>query len=255
MASVAKMKPRKEIPTAEWEVRVDLAACYRLVALYGMTDLALTHISARVPGHPDQFFLNPYGLLFDEITASSLVKIDMDGNPVEESDYEVNRAGYVIHSAILAARPELNCVLHTHTIAGMAVSAQAEGLLPLAQCSMRFFNRLAYHDFEGISLDTDERSRLQASMGDKYALMLRNHGLLVAGRTVAEAWSLNWSLERACQVQVAATGNGSMTVSPAPAEVAEHTARQMWDRNEPSGKREWPSLLRQLDKANPGYRD
>ena len=253
MPSVAKMKPRKKIPAAEWEVRVDLAACYRLTAHYGMTDLALTHISARVPDHPDHFLLNPYGLLFDEITASSLVKIDMDGNVVEDSDYEVNRAGYVIHSAILAARPEINCVLHTHTVPGMAVSAQAEGLLPLAQCSMRFFKRLAYHDFEGISLDTDERSRLQSSLGDKYAMMLRNHGLLTAGRTVAEAWSLNWSLERACQVQVAAQG-GNATLSPAPDAVAEHTAQQMWRGNEPSGKREWPSLLRQLDRIDPSYR-
>ena len=253
MPSVTKMKPRKKIPAAEWEARVDLAACYRLVAQYGMHDLALTHISARVPGHPDQLFLNPYGLLFDEITASSLVKIDMDGNTVEDSDYEVNRAGYVIHSAILAARPEITCVLHTHTIAGMAVSAQAEGLLDLAQCSMRFHNRLAYHDFEGISLDTDERTRLQASMGDKYAMMLRNHGLIVAGRSVPEAWSLNWSLERACQVQVAAQGGGAKVV-PAPAEVAEHTAQQMWRGNDLAGKREWPSLLRQLDRVDPSYR-
>jgi ribulose-5-phosphate 4-epimerase/fuculose-1-phosphate aldolase len=254
MPSVAKMKPRKQIPPAEWQMRVDLAACYRLVAHFGMTDLALTHISARVPGHDDHFLLNPYGFLFDEITASNLVKIDLDGKVVEESEYEVNRAGYVIHSAVLAARPDVTCVLHTHTIAGMAVSAQAEGLLPLAQCSMRFHDRLAYHDFEGISLDTDERSRLQASLGDKYAMMLRNHGLLVAGRSVPEAWSLNWSLERACQVQVAAqTGNARL--SPAPAEVAEHTAQQMWRGNEPSGQREWPSLLRLLDKLDPSYKE
>jgi ribulose-5-phosphate 4-epimerase/fuculose-1-phosphate aldolase len=253
MPSVTKMKPRKKIPAAEWDVRVDLAACYRLVAQYGMTDLALTHISARVPGNSNHFLLNPYGLLFDEITASSLVKIDLDGNPVEESDYEVNRAGYVIHSAVLAGRPELNCVLHTHTIAGMAVSAQAEGLLPLAQCSMRFHNRLAYHDYEGISLDTDERSRLQTSLGDKYAMMLRNHGLLVAGRTVPEAWSLNWALERACQVQVAAR-SGDAKLSPAGAEVAEHTAQQLWRGNEPAGQREWPSLLRQLDRIDPSYK-
>ena len=254
MTSVAKIKPRKKIPAAEWEARVDLAACYRLVAHFGMTDLALTHISARVPGHDDHFLLNPDGFLFDEITASNLVKIDLDGKVVEDSEYEVNRAGYVIHSAVLAARPDVNCVLHTHTIAGMAVSAQAEGLLPLAQCSMRFHDRLAYHEYEGISLDTDERSRLQASLGDKYAMMLRNHGLLVAGRSVPEAWSLNWALERACQVQVAAQ-TGNATLSPASAEVAEHTAQQLWRGNEPAGHREWPSLLRQLDKIDPSYRE
>jgi ribulose-5-phosphate 4-epimerase/fuculose-1-phosphate aldolase len=253
MPSVARMKPRKNIPAAEWDVRVDLAACYRLCAHYGMTDLALTHISARVPGHDDHFLLNPYGMLFDEITASSLVKIDLDGKVVEESEYEVNRAGYVIHSAVLAARPDVACVLHTHTVAGMAVSAQAEGLLPLAQCSMRFFDRLAYHEYEGISLDTDERSRLQASLGDKYAMIMRNHGLLVAGRSVPEAWILNWNLERACQVQVAAT-TGGLKVSPAGAAVAEHTARQLWRDNEPAGHREWPSLLRMLDKLDASYK-
>jgi ribulose-5-phosphate 4-epimerase/fuculose-1-phosphate aldolase len=254
MPSVAKIKPRKKIPAAEWQTRVDLAACYRLVAHFDMTDLALTHISARVPGHPSHLLLNPYGLLFDEITASSLVKIDMDGNTVEDSDYEVNRAGYVIHSAVLAGRPEINCVLHTHTIAGMAVSAQAEGLLPLAQCSMRFHGRLAYHDYEGISLDTDERSRLQGSLGDKYAMILRNHGLLLAGRSVPEAWSLNWALERACQVQVAAQTGGAK-LSPAPAAMAEHTAQQLWLGNEPAGHREWPSLLRLLDRLDPSYKE
>lgn len=251
MPSIAQMKPRERIPAAEWEMRVDLAACYRLCAMYGMTDLPVAHISARVPGHPDHFLLNPFGLLFDEITASCLVKIDLDGNVVEHSDYEVHRAGYTLHSAILAGRPEINCVLHTHTVAGMAVSAQAEGLLDLAQCSMRFHNRIGYHDCEGIPDSPEERPRLQAALGDKFAMIMRNHGLLVAGRTVAEAWMLNWCLERACQVQVAAMGGGAKVV-PAPADVAEHTAQQ-WSRGNPL--RQWPSLLRQLDRVDPSYRE
>jgi ribulose-5-phosphate 4-epimerase/fuculose-1-phosphate aldolase len=251
MMSAARMKPHKEIPAAEWEARVDLAACYRLVAHYGMTDLPVTHISARVPGHPDHFLFTPAGLLFDEITASNLVKVDMDCNPVEDSDYEVSRFGYVIHSAILMGRPEINCVLHTHTIAGMAVSAQADGLLDLAQCSMRFHNRLGYHDCEGIPDDPEERSRLQASLGDNFAMVLRNHGLIAVGRSVVEAWMMNWCLEQACQVQIAAMSGGAK-LAPAPPEVAEYTARQ-WARG--NSLRQWPALLRQLDRVDPSYRE
>lgn len=251
-SSVAKL-PRKNIPAAEWQVRVDLAACYRLVAHHGMTDGVLTHISARVPGKEDHFLINPYGQLFDEITASSLVKIDLDGNMLEESDYEVNQAGFVIHSAIHSARPDVVCVLHTHTVAGMAVSSQADGLLPLTQSSMRFYNRLAYHDFEGIALDLDERSRLIADLGDKYAMMLRNHGLLVAGRTVAEAWALIHSLEKSCQSQLAALAGG-VKLNPVPPAVCEHTAQQMWRSNEPGGKLAWPAYMRMLDKLDPSYK-
>jgi ribulose-5-phosphate 4-epimerase/fuculose-1-phosphate aldolase len=251
-SSVAKL-PRKNIPAAEWQVRVDLAACYRLVAHHGMTDGVLTHISARVPGKEEHFLINPYGQLFDEITASSLVKIDLDGNMLEESEYEVNQAGFVIHSAIHSARPDVVCVLHTHTVAGMAVSCQADGLLPLTQSSMRFYNRLAYHDFEGIALDLDERSRLIADLGDKHAMMLRNHGLLVAGRTVAEAWSLIHSLEKSCQSQLAALAGG-VKLNPVPPAVCEHTAQQMWRSNEPGGKLAWPAYMRMLDKLDPSYK-
>jgi ribulose-5-phosphate 4-epimerase/fuculose-1-phosphate aldolase len=253
-SSVAKL-PRKQtqIPPAEWQVRVDLAACYRLVAHHGMTDGVLTHISARVPGREEHFLINPYGQLFDEITASSLVKIDLDGNMLEESEYQVNQAGFVIHSAIHSARPDVVCVLHTHTVAGMAVSAQADGLLPLTQSSMRFYNRLAYHDFEGIALDLDERSRLIADLGDKYAMMLRNHGLLVAGRSVAEAWALIHSLEKSCQSQLAAQ-SGGVKLNPVPPAVCEHTAQQMWRSNEPGGQLAWPAYTRMLDKLDPSYK-
>jgi ribulose-5-phosphate 4-epimerase/fuculose-1-phosphate aldolase len=192
-------------------------------------------------------------MLFDEVTASSLVKIDLDGNVIEDSEYDVNQAGFVIHSAVHGARPDVQCVLHTHTVAGIAVSSQADGLLPIAQTSMRFYNRVAYHDFEGISLDLDERSRLIADLGDKYAMILRNHGLLVAGRTVAEAWSLIHSLERACQIQLSAQTSGAK-LNPVSPEVCEHTAQQMWRGNEPTGKLGWPAYLRLLDKLDPSYK-
>jgi len=255
MTSVAKLpRKQKDIPPAEWQTRVDLAACYRLVAHYGMTDGVLTHISARVPGSEEHFLINPYGMLFDEITASSLVKIDLDGNVLEDTEYDVNQAGFVIHSAVHSARPDVACVLHTHTVAGMAVSSQADGLLPLTQSSMRFYNRVAYHDFEGIALDTDERSRLIADLGDKYAMILRNHGLLTAGRTVAEAWSLIFSLEKSCQAQLAALAGG-VKLYPVPPEVCEKTAQQMWRSNEPGGKLAWPALMRMLDKLDPSYKN
>ena len=254
-SSVAKLtRNQKQIPPAEWEVRVDLAACYRLTAHHGMTDGVLTHISARVPGTHDHFLINPYGMLFDEITASSLVKIDLDGNVLDDTEYQVNQAGFVIHGAIHSARPDVACVLHTHTVAGMAVSSQADGLLPLTQSSMRFYNRIGYHDFEGIALDLDERSRLIADLGDKYAMILRNHGLLTAGRTVAEAWSLIFSLEKSCQAQLAAQAGG-VKLNPVPPAVCEHTAQQMWRSNEPSGKLGWPAYLRMLDKLDPSYKN
>jgi ribulose-5-phosphate 4-epimerase/fuculose-1-phosphate aldolase len=254
MSSVAKLPTRKKkISEAEWQTRVDLAAAYRLCAHHGMTDGVLTHISARVPGKEEHFLLNPYGMLFDEVTASSLVKIDLDGNVVEEGEYGVNQAGFVIHSAVHSARPDVQCVLHTHTVAGIAVSSQADGLLPIAQTSMRFYNRVAYHDFEGISLDVDERSRLIADLGDKHAMILRNHGLLVAGRTVAEAWSLIFSLEKACAIQLAAQTSGAK-LNPVSPKTCEHTAQQMWRSNEPGGKLAWPAYLRLLDKLDPSYK-
>jgi ribulose-5-phosphate 4-epimerase/fuculose-1-phosphate aldolase len=253
-ASLARADRAGHYSAAEWETRVELAACYRLVAHYRMTDLIYTHISARVPGQADQFLLNPYGLMFDEITASSLVKIDLDGKVIEDTPYQVNAAGFTIHSAIHAARHDLACVLHTHTRAGIAVSCQKQGLLPLNQISLQFHDRLAYHDYEGIALDHDERPRLVASLGDKRAMILRNHGLLTAGRSIPEAFSLMFYLERACEIQVAAQAGGAELVTPPPA-IREKTARQYESGDDPSGGLEWAAQLRLLERLDPGYRN
>ena len=186
---------------AEWEARVKLAACYRLIAHFRMTDLVYTHISARIPG-TEHFLLNPYGFLFEEVTASNLVRIDIDGRTVEDTPYRVNPAGFTIHSAIHRARPDVNCVLHTHTRAGIAVSCMREGLLPLSQIALQFYGRLAYHDYEGIALDLDERERLERDLGQRKAMILRNHGLLTAGER-AGSLQLMFYLERACEIQIA----------------------------------------------------
>jgi ribulose-5-phosphate 4-epimerase/fuculose-1-phosphate aldolase len=211
---------------AEWQVRCDLAALYRLVAHHRMTDLIYTHISARVPGPDDHFLINPYGVLFHEITASSLVKIDLEGQVVQPgATGHVNAAGFTIHSAIHMARPELACVVHTHTAAGIAVSAQKHGLLPISQHALKFYGHLAYHDYEGIALELDERERLVRDLGAHKAMILRNHGLLVAGRSIAEAFNLIYYLERACQAQLAALAGGAELVLP-PEEVRLKTAAQ-----------------------------
>lgn len=245
--------PASRWSAEEWQRRVELAACYRLVARYGLSDLVYTHISARVPGASDQFLINGYGLLFEEITASSLVKIDLDGNPVEDSDWKVNPAGFTIHSAVHQVRHDAECVVHTHTVAGMAVAAQQEGLLPLNQMSMQFHGRLAYHDYEGIALDLDERGRLQRDLGDKPCMILRNHGLLTLGVSVAEAFSLMYYLNKACELQVAALSGGRPLVVPPP-EVCAHAAGQ-FDVGTPSaGQLEWGALLRRLDREEPDYK-
>jgi len=246
------------ISAEEWAVRVDLAACYRLIAHFGWDDLILTHNSARVPGHTDQFLINPHGLMFDEITASNLIKIDFEGKQVEPSEYEPNFAGFVIHSAIYMGRPDVQCVVHTHTEADIAVGALEEGLLPLSQWAMRFYNRLGYHDYEGVSLDLDERERLQHSIGNHAVLVLRNHGLLATGRNVAEAFSLTYHFERSAEAQLkiqAAAGSGARIVVPSP-ETCERQAAQFANSgNTPrlGGQREWPALLRLCDKLDPSY--
>src|SRR5215472_11183766 len=190
------------ISAEEWKVRVDLAACYRLIAHFGWDDLILTHNSARVPGEPDHILINPMGLMFNEITASNLLKVDLDGNLIEPSEYEPIYAGIVIHGAIYLGRPDVECVIHTHTEADIAVGALEEGLLPLSQWAMRFYNRLGYHEYEGVSLDLDERERLQQSIGNNPVLVLRNHGLLATGRNVAEAFSLTYHFERSAESQL-----------------------------------------------------
>ncbi|GGF49100.1 class II aldolase [Aliidongia dinghuensis] len=237
----------------EWETRVHLAACYRLIAHFGMDDLVYTHVSARVPGRHDHFFINPYGLHFSEVTASSLVKIDLEGKIVEPTEYAVNEAGFVIHGAIHRVREDAVCVCHTHTHAGVAVSTLREGLLPLNQVSLEFYNRLAYHDYEGIALDLAERERLVADLGPHRALILRNHGLLTTGRTIAEAFYLMYYLDQACQLQLKTMATGGEILCVAP-EIAEHTAEQYQRYDRPRGTMEWPALLRLMDRKDASYK-
>jgi ribulose-5-phosphate 4-epimerase/fuculose-1-phosphate aldolase len=244
----------KEVVSAEeWQLRCDLAACYRLVAAYGWSDLVFTHISARVPGGDHSFLINPYGLMFDEITASSLVLIDQEGNKLRESPFPVNRAGFVIHSAIHAAREDAQCVLHTHTRAGVAVSAQAGGVLPISQQSTFVLASLAYHDYEGVALRDEEKPRLQADLGDATYLMLRNHGLLTVGRSIAEAFLAMYMFESTCQIQLAAQAGGPLTtVQPQiVAGVAESMRVQTGNQG---GAFVWPALLRKVERLDPGYR-
>lgn len=237
----------------EWGVRVQLAACYRLLAYFNLDDVVYTHVSARVPGTHDQFLINPYGMHFSEITASSLVKIDMHGKMVEPSDWAVNEAGFVIHSAIHGVREDAMCVAHTHSPAGVAVSSLAEGLLPLNQVSLEFYGHLAYHDYEGIVLDMSEQDRIIASLSDKRAMMLRNHGLLTTGRTVPEAFYLMYNLDLACRLQLLTTSSNS-TVVPVPEDVAIKTAQQFRRYDTPRGTLEWPALLRLLDRQDDSYK-
>ena len=246
----------------EWDTRVDLAALYRLAAHYGWTDLIFTHISARVPGSHEHFLLNPFGWMFDEITASSLVKVDVHGNIVSPTPHRIHPAGFVIHSAVHQARPDALCVMHSHTRAGMAVSMMKCGLLPLSQHAMLFEGRVSYHDSEGLALDLDERRRLVRDLGDKAVMILRNHGTLVAGSSMAETFSMMWHLEKALQAQIDAFASQQELTRP-PAEVALATARdgfagktikQYGDAQSPLGRLEWPALLRKLDRIDPSFR-
>ncbi|MGW4851756.1 class II aldolase/adducin family protein [Streptomyces sp. NPDC004288] len=244
----------------ELRLRRELAAVYRLVAHFRMTDLIFTHISLRLPGPDHHFLINPYGMLFEEITASNLVKIDLEGRPVAPTPYPVNPAGFVIHSAIHAARPDAHCVLHTHTKAGCAVAAQKDGLLPLNQMSMEFHDRIGYHDYEGVALNLDEQRRLVADIGDHPALVLRNHGLLTVGESASRAFLRMYYLEKACEIQVTAQAAGAPLVVP-PAEVCEYTARQLAGEAESDFEDvdaydlAWAALLRMLDRTCPDYKD
>ena len=245
-----------KVSPAEWAVRVDLAACYRLVALYGWEDLVFTHLTARVPGTEDQFLINPYGMFFDEITASSLVKIDLHGNKIDDSPFPVNQAGFIIHSAIHAARHDARCVLHTHTLNGVAVSTQRAGLLPISQHSTFVLASLGYHDFEGVALRDDEKPRLVADLGDKTSLILRNHGLLTVGPTVADAFIAMYYLEASCAIQVRAQAGGGELIT-VPKEIIGNTYTQVMAARKPGdgmGALAWPGLLRRLDRVDPSYR-
>jgi ribulose-5-phosphate 4-epimerase/fuculose-1-phosphate aldolase len=245
-----------KVSDEEWAVRVDLAAAYRLVSRYGWEDLVFTHISARVPGTEDQFLINPYGLFFDEITASSLVKIDQEGNKLENSPFNVNAAGFIIHSAIHGARHDAKCVLHTHTANGVAVSTQRAGLLPISQHSLFVLNSVGYHDFEGPALDADEKPRLVADLGDNRCLILRNHGLLTVGETVADAFVNMYYLEASCQIQVRAQSGGGELIS-VPKEVMDKgyaSAAANQRRSGGQGRLVWPGLLRRLDRTDSSFR-
>ncbi|MBI5258581.1 MAG: class II aldolase/adducin family protein [Burkholderiales bacterium] len=241
------------VSAAEWQARVDLAAAYRLVALFKWDDLVYTHISARVPDTDDHFLINPYGLLFDEITASSLVKVDRHGNKLEDSPFDVNPAGFTIHSAVHAARHDVQCVLHTHTLNGIAVSAQKQGVLPISQQSIFVLSSLGYHDYEGVALRDDEKPRLVKDLGTNNFLMLRNHGLLTVGRTVADAFMSMYTFESVCTIQVRAQAGGELIhVHPEIIATAAQQARQV-TLGKGSGALAWPALLRRLDRQLPGY--
>jgi ribulose-5-phosphate 4-epimerase/fuculose-1-phosphate aldolase len=235
----------------EWALRGDLAAAYNLAALLRMTDHIYTHFSARVPGTTNEFLINPYGLTFDEITASSLVKVDIDGKVLlDETGLGINPAGFVIHSTIHSARHDAGCVMHTHTAAGIAVSAQRQGLLMISQHAMRFHGRVGYHSYEGVVLDDFEGPLLLESLGDKNALILRNHGLLVCGRSVPDAFDNLYYLERACQAQVAALA-GDRELVIASDDVAQRVAAQFERPNRPSRDKHWPPFLRMVERAHP----
>jgi ribulose-5-phosphate 4-epimerase/fuculose-1-phosphate aldolase len=244
---------RERVSREEWELRVDLAAAYRLVAMFGWDDLVFTHISARLPGPDHHFLINPYGWMFDEITASSLVKIDLDGRKVVDSPHDINPAGFTIHSAIHAAREDVVCVMHTHSINGVAVSAQKGGLLPLSQTSLIAGASLAYHDYEGIALYEDEKPRLVADLGSKMSLMLRNHGMLTLGKNCADAFLRMYTLEAACMIQVRAqAGGGELRLIPQQILDGIDEQMNMVTRGQ-YGMLAWPGLLRRLDRRNPGY--
>jgi ribulose-5-phosphate 4-epimerase/fuculose-1-phosphate aldolase len=244
----------KEVVSAEeWQLRCDLAACYRLIALYGWSDLVFTHVSARIPGPEHHFLINPYGLMFDEITASSLVKVDQSCNKLIDSPFPVNPAGFVIHSSIHQVREDAGCVLHTHSRAGVAVSAQKAGVLPISQQSVFVLASLAYHDYEGVALRDDEKPRLQADLGKANYLMLRNHGLLTVGRTVADAFLHMYTFENTCRIQIDAQGGGELTrVHP---KILQGVGEVMKTATAGQGANiAWPALIRKVERSDPGYK-
>jgi ribulose-5-phosphate 4-epimerase/fuculose-1-phosphate aldolase len=245
---------KQVVSAEEWQLRVDLAACYRLVALYGWSDLVFTHISARVPGPEHHFLINPYGLMFDEITASSLVKVDRQCNKILDSPFPVNPAGFVIHSAVHEARSDVQCVLHTHTRAGVAVSAQKCGILPISQQSTFVLASLAYHDYEGVAFREEEKPRLQADLGDANFLVLRNHGLLVTGQTIADAFLQMYTFENACRIQLDAQSGGDL-VEVDPRIVSGVAEALRVQTGGLGGAFVWPSLIRKLDRLDPSYKD
>jgi len=259
IAGIASLKGA--VSEAEWKARVNLAALYRLVALHGWDDMVDTHISARIPGPEHHFLINPYGMFFEEITASSLVKVDLDGNIIQETPYMINPAGFTIHSAIHHAREDAQYVMHLHTDQGVAVSAQKHGLLPISQTALIVLPRLAYHDYEGIALDLDERERLVADLGSNSTMLLRNHGTLALGPSAADCWNAMFFLERACKMQIMALSAGMENILLAPQASQDVVREQVSPRsNTPRlsgetmrGALIWPGCLRRLDRERPGY--
>ena len=254
-------KIRAQVSEQEWQTRVDLAACYRLIALFRWEDLVATHISAKIPG-TEEFLINPFGLMFDEVTASNLVKVNLEGDKLLDTPHEINPAGFIIHSAIHEVRPDVGCVLHIHTADGIAVSVQKGGLLPLSQQSIYVRASLAYHPYEGVALNTDERARLQRDLGDKGYLILPNHGLLACGETIADTFFMMYMLQRACEVQVRALSCGVELID-IPSQVEHSTIemtvamnqRMRGNSKQLDGSLAWPALLRRLERQSPGFRD
>ena len=259
-STVTRIRPARAprgVSAAEWEARCELAAAFRIAARLGYTDFLGTHFSLRVPGTEDQFLINPFGMFFEEITASSLIRVDTEGNKLSESPYEVNRAGFVIHSAVHMGAPEAHCVMHCHTTAGVGVATQRQGLLPITQMALTIWGQVRYHDYEGIADNEDERKRIVEDLGDGNILILRNHGTLTVGSTVAEAFSRMHRIERACHFQLAALGGGAEP-NPIPQEVIDYTAQQgktfSVNPNSSGGKLLWAALKRKLDREDPEYR-
>jgi ribulose-5-phosphate 4-epimerase/fuculose-1-phosphate aldolase len=252
---VSPTEIRRLVSPEEWQLRVDLAACYRLVAHYRWDDTIFTHISARLPGPEHHFLINPFGMMFDEVTASSLVKIDLDGNILLDNGYRVNPAGFTIHSAIHAGREDARCVLHVHTQNGVAVSAQRDGLLPISQQSMMVLSSLGYHDYEGLAVNPDEKPRLVGDIADKIFLMLRNHGLLVAAPSIPDAFMAMYTFEAACAIQIKAQAGGGDLI-PIAQEIQDNIrAQSQIVSGGMGGQLAWPALLRRLDRIDPSYRD
>jgi len=251
----AVLSPRSNVSPAEWALRVQLAAAYRVADHLGWSELIYTHISARVPGPEHHFLINPYGLRFDEVTASSLVKVNDRGEPVGPQQYTANKAGFIIHSAVHMAREDAQCVWHMHTLAGMAVSAQEDGLLPAHMYSHNFWNRLSYHDFEGPSMRLDERTRLVASLGSQSALILRNHGLLTVGRTIPEAFIRFWRLNRACEIQLAAQSAKLRLPSPEVCEASFQMGEEFLTDQADLGQLEFDSILRKIEARDASYKN
>jgi ribulose-5-phosphate 4-epimerase/fuculose-1-phosphate aldolase len=251
-ASAESLTPRYS--EAEWQTRVDLAALYRLFVRYGWTDLIYTHITARVPGEENQYLINPFGPFFDEMTASMLLKVDFDGNVLDDTEEEYNEAGHLIHTAVLKARPDVNFVLHTHSRAGTAVSAMKSGLLPLSQHSNIIIGTVAYHDYASVTSDQEECDRLGQDLGENYLMILRNHGSLACGRTAAEAFWYLYYLEMSCKIQVDVLSGGTEYIVPDEEAVAS-LSKYGNPGSEPKGAREWPGLLRQLDRVDSSFRD